>query len=92
MTPNGAPRPDRELLLTMILGAIAVVISIIVMALRQLTANLELMNGSLGRHDTRIYALEKWRWVLAGALIILGPLVPFLIYEFRQTIVSGLGG
>lgn len=40
----------------------------------------------------RLRALEKWRWLLAGAIAVITPLSPLLIYEVRQSVLGTFGG
>lgn len=46
----------------------------------------------VGEQNGRIDALEKWRWWMLGAMAVIVPLSPLLIYEVRQSVFTFTGG
>ena len=80
MTQDLDAKTDRELLVITVveMGHVKV-------HLKDLSKEAEKQNG-------RITALEKWRWMMTGGLILLTALWPLLVYEFRHTIAGALGG
>lgn len=73
-------KTDRELLL------------LTVQHVGHIETHMERMDEKLGTQNGRLWALEMWRWYLVGALAVIVPLSPLLIYEVRQSIFAGFGG
>ncbi len=73
-------KTDRELLL------------LTAAELGHIREHLKNLDRKVGLQNSRLSALETWRTWLVGALAVIVPLSPLLIYEVRQSIFGGFGG
>ncbi len=70
-------KTDRELLL------------LTVQELGHVKSHLKNLDTKVGEQNGRISGLEKWRMWLTGALAVIVPLSPLLIYEVREKLLGG---
>jgi hypothetical protein len=54
-----------------------------------LEGHMKNMDTKLGVQNGRLSALEKWRMWITGALAVIVPLSPLLVYEIREKLFGG---